>query len=125
MASHSYSTLGFSILQELGSNEIIKSRAYLVNHGGRRHEIKTPTSFGLKLEHLEPWKPFCSWSKSNHFVEFEPERPEKARVKPSPKQQNPKIRDRDKIMWRPLRAFDSVVNRLCWNRHRGVLLCSL
>lgn len=42
-----------------------------MNPGGRRHEIIIPqSSFKLKAEHLEPWKPFCSWSKSNHFVEF-------------------------------------------------------
>ncbi|CAH8251017.1 unnamed protein product [Arabidopsis lyrata] len=72
MASHSYSTLGFSLLQELGSNEIIKkSRAYLVNPGGRKHDILPESSFNLKPQLLEPLKPFSSSSKSNHFVEFD------------------------------------------------------
>ncbi|CAN8295793.1 unnamed protein product [Cochlearia groenlandica] len=67
MASHNYSTHGFSLLQELGSHET-QSRSYQVNPGGQKHE----NTYNLKLQqHLEPWKPFCSLSKSNHFVESE------------------------------------------------------
>ncbi|ESQ36597.1 hypothetical protein EUTSA_v10007898mg [Eutrema salsugineum] len=72
MASRSYSALDFSLLQELRSNEITKrNRAYLVNPGGRKPEIRRENNYNLKLEHLEPWKPFCSLRKSNHFVEFD------------------------------------------------------
>ncbi|KAL0724113.1 hypothetical protein Bca4012_038712 [Brassica carinata] len=69
MASHSYPpTHGFSV-----QGITKKSRAYLVNHGGRRHEIKIPeNSFDLKIQqHLEePLKPFSSLTKSNHFLEL-------------------------------------------------------
>ncbi|CAH2039037.1 unnamed protein product [Thlaspi arvense] len=73
MASHSYPTLGSSLLQELGINVIIKkNRACLLNPGGRRQEIIIPENcFSLKLRHSEPWKPFCSVRKSNHFLEFD------------------------------------------------------
>ncbi|VVA89819.1 unnamed protein product [Arabis nemorensis] len=144
MASHSYSKLGFSLLQELGSNEIIKqNRAYyLVNNpGGRRHETKPQSSFKLKLEHLEPWKPFCSWrSKSNHFVEFDSTmmKPRhvhetgheevKTRVKPSPKKQNPKIRDRDNDLHRRnhLYACESLTSLMLGSeQHRQITLQSL
>ncbi|KAL1216526.1 hypothetical protein V5N11_030169 [Cardamine amara subsp. amara] len=68
MASHIYPTLGFGLPQELGSNEIIKrSRAYIVNPGGRKQEIIRETSFNLKPQHLEPWKSFSALSKSNEF----------------------------------------------------------
>ncbi|XP_010474956.1 PREDICTED: uncharacterized protein LOC104754456 isoform X2 [Camelina sativa] len=71
MASQSYPTLGFGLLQELGTNEIIKSRACLVNLGGRKHELILESSFNLKPHLLEPLEPFCSLSKSNNdFVEF-------------------------------------------------------
>ncbi|EOA37843.1 hypothetical protein CARUB_v10011433mg [Capsella rubella] len=70
MASHSYPTLGFSLLQELGSNETIKkSQTCLVNPGRRKHELILESSFNLRPHLLEPLKPFCSLSKSNHFVE--------------------------------------------------------
>ncbi|XP_010481894.1 PREDICTED: uncharacterized protein LOC104760621 isoform X3 [Camelina sativa] len=71
MASQSYPTLGFGLLQELGTNDIIKSRACVVNLGGRKHDLILETSFNLKPHLLEPLEPFCSLSKSNHFVEFD------------------------------------------------------
>ncbi|XP_010457341.1 PREDICTED: uncharacterized protein LOC104738828 isoform X2 [Camelina sativa] len=71
MASQSYPTLGFGLLQELGTNEIIKSRACVVNLGGRKHDLILETSFNLKPHLLEPLEPFCSLSKSNHVVEFD------------------------------------------------------
>lgn len=50
---------------------IQKGRAYLVNPGGRKHDILPESSFNLKPQLLEPLKPFSSSSKSNHFVEFD------------------------------------------------------
>jgi len=47
------------------------SRAYLVNPGGRKYEILPESSFNLKSQLLEPLKPFSSFSKSNHFLEFD------------------------------------------------------
>lgn len=42
-----------------------------MNPGGRKPEIKPENSCSLKLHHSEPWKPFSSLRKSNHFVEFD------------------------------------------------------
>ncbi|CAA7039448.1 unnamed protein product [Microthlaspi erraticum] len=152
MASHSYSTLGFGLVQEIGSNEIIKSRAYLVNPGGRKPEIKPENSCSLKLHHSEPWKPFCSLRKSNHFVEFDSammkhrfldvhgmclssdevdldtESLEKTRVKPSSKKQNQKIRDGENDHYRryTLHPCEILLSLMFSNEeHRQITMRSL
>ncbi|VVB07063.1 unnamed protein product [Arabis nemorensis] len=71
MTSHGYSIPGLNLPQDLTNTEIIKTgRSYLVNPGARQ-EIIPASSFNLNPEHLEPWKPVSSLSKSNQFVEID------------------------------------------------------
>ncbi|CAH2071874.1 unnamed protein product [Thlaspi arvense] len=98
--SHGYTIPGLGLPQELSNSEIIKfiwvrvklvsfvyilldltasmlefiwvhsSRSYLVNPGTKQ-EIIPASSFNLNPQHLDPWKPVSSFSKSNQFVELD------------------------------------------------------
>ncbi|CAN8247973.1 unnamed protein product [Cochlearia groenlandica] len=72
MTSHGYPIPGIGLPQDLSNTEIIKnSRSFLVNPGAKQEIIPASSLSMNPTDHLEPWKPVCSFSQSSQFVELD------------------------------------------------------